>query len=191
MKKTLSVLLAVLMLLTLTVSAFAEPLIEDDGNGSDSHNVTAGFKGATTDSAGNVYYVTVAWTPGENTLSYFEGNTTYTWNGASMQYQAGALEDEGWTGSAAVKVTVTNQSNAEVNAQASWKDAQGITAECKFDKDTAKLDSAAEGIDYNNTQATGSPKTADINATVEVKSGTIQDNGATVGTITVTISPVQ
>lgn len=194
MKKTLSVILALAMMLTLTTVAFAEPtLVQGQGNGNSDQEVTATYDPATT-SGDTVYYVTVEWNMESNTLKYSEGDTAYTWNGAEMKYEEVTTTTQptgqGWEGQAVYTVKVTNQSNAEINAVATWVEANSLTVNCEFDKNNQKLDSAAEGIEPGDDE-TGTAQDVTIQATVETpEDGTITEGNTKVGTITVTITPV-
>ena len=190
MKKVLSVLLAVVMLLALAMPAFAaDDITSGSGSATETQPVTATYEDATT-SAGTVYYVTISWQTTENTLKYKAGNTAYTWDGATMKYQSGSVTGNGWEGTAKVQVTVTNQSNAEITANASWAQASGLTVACSFDNASVDVESAAKDIGTITDGATGAAQTKTITATIAAPTnGTISSTGATVGTITVSIAP--
>lgn len=189
MKKTLSILLAVVLMFALALPVFAEDNVADTsgGTGSADQAVTAQYdKGTDDKEVATVYHVTVAWNV-ESTLKYSDGNTTYTWNADDTKYVA-TTENKGWTGDATVAITVTNKSNAEVTATAAWANAANITAACTFDEVTKTIGSAAEDVEVAD-QAKGAAKTGEITATVAAPTaGTISENNATVGTITVSIA---
>lgn len=188
MKKTLSILLAVVLMFALALPVFAEGNVANgSGAGSADQAVTATYQeGTESTDVATVYHVTVAWNV-ESSLKYSDGNTTYTWNAEDTKYVAN-VADKGWTGEATVTITVTNKSNADVTAAAAWANAEGITAACAFDEVTKTIESAAKDVTVADGE-TGAAKTGKITATVAAPTaGTISENNATVGTITVNIA---
>ena len=187
MKKTISILLALVMVLALSIAAFAEDITPNSGN--KSQEVTAQYVEGTADNPGTVYHVTIEWTPGDNTLAYTDGTAAYRWDPETLTYLS--VEEggtaPGWTGSAQYTVTVTNKSNAAVTAQVSWQDNEGITADCSYaDGNTVALGSAAEGVTPGSGE-TGEEKTDSITAEIKVLDGSIASSGA-IGTLTVNIA---
>lgn len=124
MKKALSLALALVMALSLSVCAFATNPIESLG-GSDSQIVKVNV---TPDSTPKVYNVTVAW--GDLTFTYNFGSKG-TWNPNNHSYTDGT--SAGWDKTSA-NITVTNHSNAKVNTTATFAGDQptatnfGVTA---------------------------------------------------------------
>lgn len=195
MKKALSFILVAVMLLALAVPAFAADNVADEttGAGKSEGIVTAEFdEGSDVNDAEKVaktYLVTVDWTI-ESTLKYSNGTTTYTWNTDDTKYES-STAGKGWTGEADVAITVTNKSNDAITAKATWAAAEGITAACEFDKTTIDVESAAKGVEVADG-AEGSAKTGEIKASVATPTeGTISENNATVGTITVAIAAAE
>lgn len=191
MKRTLSIFLAVVLTFALAIPAFAaeDGATDAEGKGSSSQTVTAEYVGNTEDKdVATVYYVTVDWNV-TSTLKYSDGTTTYTWNTEDTKYVANT-EEQGWTGTATVEITVTNKSNADITATATWANAEDITAECTFANDgKVTVESAAKDVEVADG-AKGEAQTGTITATVATPAeGTISENNATVGTITVTIAP--
>lgn len=189
MKKTLSILLAVVLMFALALPVFAEGNVADaSGAGSADQAVTATYQAGTESTeVATVYHVTVDWKV-ESTLKYYNGTTTYTWNANDTKYEANEPTDKGWTGDATVTITVTNKSNAKVTATADWANAEGITAACTFDGNGATIESAAKDVTVADGE-TGEAKTDMITASVAAPTaGTISENNATVGTITVSIA---
>ena len=186
----------------MAVPAFAAGTIQGDGSGSDSTPVTATFENPTTSSAGAVYYVTVAWEAQTGELKYAAGNTVYTWNGATMQYEAAdEPDDAGWKGDASVKVTVTNQSNASVTAKTTWESDYNLAiayeeANATSNDGEAVLTTAAvsngQAIEITNTETTGTAQTVDITCKITATDASkpLTQTG-TVGTITVTIAAAE
>lgn len=122
MKRMLAVFLAIVTVFALAVPGFAAESNHDSRldpatfPGSDEINI-AGTYAKPTDKVVNCYYVTVAWTV-TNSLKYTSKQGVYTWNPETTQYDFTETEtdDYGWTGSAAVEITVTNKSAGAVNA---------------------------------------------------------------------------
>lgn len=188
MKKFLSAVLALAMMAAMAVPAFAAEDPIKTLPGSATQDVPAEYVPGTDnkDNVEVVYYVTVDWTV-DSTLKYSDGETTYTWNAIGMQYES-ETENKGWSGDATVTIKVTNQSNAAVTATASWAEEGEIEADCDFTNNAAEIGSAAAGVDIV-AGATGTAKDATITAKVATPTaGTIAENDATVGTITVTIA---
>ena len=208
MKKTLSIFLAIVLMFALAIPAFAESPIEDS-TGSDEHTVTAQYEANENVKGGNVYYVTIAWDTTDNSLKYSAGTTTYTWDGANMKYEAGTSgQNAGWTGSATVKVTVTNQSNAAITATSDWSSSynlkaaysesyaesnKGGAADTTLNDGKVTLGSAAidaEGGDLAlSTEVTGNAQKADITYAITTEGASAITQTGTVGTITLTIAP--
>lgn len=191
MKKALSILLAATLVLVLPATVLAvDDVTSGTGTGDTKTNVTATYKENTTGDIDTVYLVNVEWNV-NSTLKYSDGETTYTWNAADTKYETGATTGDGWTGDATVGITVTNKSNAAISATASWAAAAPIEAECTFadNKNSVEIISAADGVTPADNAA-GEAKTGTISATVATPTaGTISQNNAPVGTITVSIAP--
>ena len=192
MKKYLSLVLAAVLMLALAIPAFAESPITGNGTGSDSKDITAEYESMKVDDdaskVAKVYYVTLDWTV-TSTLKYSDGTTTFTWNANETKYEAQDPTDDGWTGNAQVAVKVTNQSNDVITADAAWKAAVGIAAECTFENQNVEVKSAAENVKVANGEV-GTAQSETITANVaKPTSGTISQNNAVVGTITVEIAP--
>lgn len=192
MKKYLSLVLALALMATMAVPAFAA---EDVASGN--QDVTADYTEPTDIEDAPVYRVTIEWEPAaDNDLAYTDTETTYTWDTDDLKYTASA-ETEGWTGTAAYTVTVTNYSNAAVDV------AVGATAEYELtvvkSEDSAELASAAvdeEGnaIDFTNTTSTGVAQPKDFTITYSADDSAaapddVEETGKiTIGRITVTVT---
>ena len=206
MKEALSMILVLTMVLALALPAMAEEITPAKGDAS--QNVNATYTGETV-TAGTTYYVTITWdADNSNTLAYTGKQGTYTWSGENMKYTDTTPESAKakWAGAATYKVTVSNQSNAEVIASVAASETKyGITVSNtgdttatlgRADKDLKdKIPEAAARDDmtgtattlvttytYDATKATGDPTAA------EVKDGTDGNKYVQIGTITVTIS---
>ena len=186
MKRTISILLALVMVLALSIAAFADDDIPISG-GNKSQEVIAQYVSGTVGEPGIIYYVTIEWNTVENTLKYADASSDYVWNPETLTY-SGDSNEAGWSGSAQYTVTVTSRSNAAVVAQASWEGNGNIIANCSFDNNSVYLNSAAADITPGD-EATGEEQTGSITATIGTPTeGTIDDSSKTVGTLTVTLS---
>lgn len=201
MKKILSLALALVLVLGLSITAFADPITNLDSAANASQNVEAAYTAATDKSSGTVYYVTVAWTAtGDGQLAYTGEQAVYTWNGSTMQYAKNTSHENyvaaGWSGSSGYKVTVTNQSNGSIEVATSATNTYNLTLTEPENK-TATVTTAAvneEGtIEITETGKTGTPQIAEFTYTYAAKAGADAPTGdtnatITVGTISVTIS---
>ena len=191
MKKTLGIILAILMTLTLSVTAFAAddavqvPLT--DGQGSAAHDVNAEYK-EDADVTNTVYHVTIAWDVQSN-LTYTKDGATYTWNPTELEYTKAGGTTGKWDGSATVNVTVTNSSNAEITATPKWASKEGITATCTG-ANAVNVGRADEGVTPGES-GKGQAKKETITGTITVSAGSISSDDTKIGTITVTIAPKQ
>ena len=144
MKKALSMILVLTMVLALALPAMAVDDITTTGD--TSKNVTAIYKGPENKISGKIYTVEIKWESQntEKALSYTGATTAYVWTPEKMQYVASDKTSDGsvaaaWDGSAKVKVTVTNKSNDAIGYK--------VTA-------TNTYDLTLTGSDTDNTQFT-------------------------------------
>ena len=176
MKKIFAVLLAALMLMSLSVTAFAAELPADATDDAKSKDVTAKYVGAT--SGGVVYKVDIEWGSMEFTYTAAsDGNwdpDSHTYTGATA---AKWTFDEG-----ANKINVTNHSNAAVTVSIAVADVEndGVTVSCDDVLSLASADNGKDGAAGTATTAT---------ATVAV-TGTLAESTESVkiGTITLTLN---
>ena len=177
MKKMLSLILALVLLLSLAVPAFAET---NDGNkqtnigGNTNIDVKAKYNSSSATS--EKISVDIAW--GAMEFTYNVGGTK-EWNAATHQYVDNTTKN--WTATGNT-VTVTNHSNVAVNATLSFaKEANYSTVNGSFDKPTLNLATAVD------TAVADAPKDT---ATLTLD-GTLGDTVTTltkIGTITVAIA---
>ena len=121
MKKALSMILVLTMVLALALPAMAAETITPT-DGESSMDVKATYTAPKDKISGNVYTATIAWRAAEVTgeaLTFTGATTAYVWNPATMKYEKkdnveGTSAAAKWTGSAGYVVTVTNKSNAEI-----------------------------------------------------------------------------
>lgn len=192
MKKYFSMILVLVMVFALAVPAFAAD-IDDKVTGSTSQEVTAGYTKPVDTAADTVYRVTLTWEPAETSnLSYTGKQSTYTWDTEGLVYKENVDTAEGWDGSTGYTLTVTNYSNAEVEAATSATVNYNLTLE-KPTSEKETLKSAAEGIEYTNTTTKGEASDATFTYTYEASEDATAPAVAdvttvTVGTITVTVT---
>ena len=180
MKKLFALILAVMMIATLSVTAFAAELPAESVNGDKSKDVTAKYVAGTEATA--VYMVDIEWGAMEFT---YTAASEGTWDPESHTYD-GVSEAKWSYADGANKVTVTNHSNAKVSVAIANSDVtDGITF--TWDKETFELASADNGLGEN-----GAGKPVSDSAALTV-SGTLAEteNAVKIGTITVTISDVE
>ena len=80
MKKVLSFVLALVMVLALSVTAFAEENTYNEVKKTENKDITANYE-AGKDTVPTVYSFTITWTPAaENNLTYKGEQATYTWD---------------------------------------------------------------------------------------------------------------
>lgn len=199
MKKLLSMILALAMVLALSTTVFAEDVPSDNITGDMSMNVTAEYTATDPISFGDkVYSVTVAWNQ-TGTLSYNAGTTVYKWNAAETKYEedSDSSSPAGWTVTdAKVTVTVTNKSNAKIKASitANTNATSGLTVTGSFkdSKNSVEVDSAAEGTSATNLG--GSAQQASVEYDITGVVGTIMtapvNNTITVATLTISLTKV-
>ena len=201
MKKIMSLVLALALVLSMGVTVFADettdPTTATVGNGSETLpadnetkvEVKAQYKAGENKNAGTRYYVTLSWTV-TSTLSYTDKSTTYTWDTANMKYVPTTNDDAKWLdgGIATVELTVENRSNAAITAACSdVKYGTGIT---KLTADyTFKTFDVATGAPEEFTDTTPVTDVPNNSTTLTIKEveGAISDDANTVASFTVTI----
>lgn len=173
MKKTISLILALALVMSLSVTAFAA---EGIGNGgTDSANVKGTYKAT---AASTVYSVDISWSGLEFTYNgAYEGE----WNPSTHRYDNAA--EAGWAEGNGT-ITVTNHSNIGITAVPSYKAATGYeSASMTFSTSSLAVATADNGVDG----AAGTAVTGTITVT---PAGTLPEgtSGAVIGAITITIS---
>lgn len=176
MKKIFAILLAALMLMSLSVTAFAAELPDNTTDDNKSKDVTANYVEAT--STGAVYLVDIAWGSMEFT---YHAASEGTWNPETHTYDGAAVAS--WTYDAgANEVKVTNHSNVAVVVDiANSNVTDGIT----LTWDDASLELAT--ADNGENGAAGTPTTATAKLTVSGDLAETTDK-VTIGTVTLTLN---
>ncbi len=170
MKKILSLVLALALVMSLGITAFAAEI-----NGDNSKDVTANYQAG--EASQKVYLVDIVW--GSLEFTYTDASEG-TWDPETHTY-TGTKAAEWSCAEGANKVEVTNHSNAEVTVEiANSNVLQGVTM--TWDKATLTLPTADNG----ENGAAGTPTTDSALLTV---TGAITDTGAkqTLGTVTITL----
>ena len=173
MKKTLSIILALVLALSLSVTAFAA----ETNNGTQDTKITVNGTYTPGTAAAEIISVDVAWDAMDFT---YTDASQGTWNPANHAYE-GATEG-GWSDNTPA-ITVTNHSNVAVNATLGFTaDVAGVIGTFTEASGTAN-DNILELATAVDTEVSNAP-TATANFGI---SGAAIDADKTLGTITVTI----
>lgn len=175
MKKFFALLLAVMMIATMSVTAFAAESELTNDKKSESVDVTAKYASGVTD-GGTVYNVDISWDSME--FTYTESGVN-TWNPEKHEYEV--VGTGGAWNHTTSTVTVTNHSNAAVTAKFSFSPVAGGTVTGSFNNATVALPSAVDKA----TDAAELTGTSDF--TIDGTVASTQTTAAKVGTITITI----
>lgn len=199
MKKVLSFVLALVMVLALSVTAFAY----DSVSQSEDKNVTAGYTAENVSKSATVYNFTITWDTSKNDLAYYGEQATYTWNTSELKYKPNTDSTDykaaGWYGKAEVKVTVTNRSEVALNF--TTKDENNtyglnISANKATTQTVTSATTDLEGnsFTWKNANKVGNPQSADITYTIEkgdnstaIDTSSATATGNKVATITITV----
>lgn len=202
MKKIMSLVLALALVLSMGVTVFAEENSgsttvtdpTDSANNSKDINVTAGYTEPKYTVDGTVYHVVVAWSQ-TGTITYTGDQYTYTWKPGEGNY--GRYDKTGeaahWTVTdAKVAITVTNKSNAAITATcAEPKKVGNVTVTGSYDATSngqLELESAAPAESELPTTLNGTERTATATYTITKVDGKIGSDNAVIATINVSIS---
>lgn len=172
MKKMISLLLALLMVMSLPLTAFATDNVAASG-GSKSADVKGTYSGSTPTP---VYSVDISW---EGLDFTYNAATKGNWNATDHKYENGT--GASWSGTGTI--TITNHSNAGITATPTYTAAGGYeNANMNFSSTALAVATADNGTNGNpGTAVTGS---ITVTPTGSLPGGT---NGATIGQITITI----
>lgn len=189
MKKIISFALSIMMIATMSVTAFAETITSDNGNAS--IPVTGTYQSGGTAGEGTIS-VDVSWSSMEFT---YTGASQGTWNPASHTYDNGT--NGGWSTNKGT-ITVKNHSNVAVTATLAWTQNAAITGTITgtFSGDDVKNNVmelvSADNDAYRSTDPNVTPAAPAATAQFGISGDAIdknynaEENG--LGTITVTIA---
>lgn len=171
MKKTIAIVLALALLLSLTITAFAATV---EGSNESVSQVVKGTY--TAKETRTVYSVDITWSTME-----FTYNEAYKgeWNPTTHKYENAT--EAGWTGTGTV--TVTNHSNTAITATPSYK------ANDAYKAAGMTFSVAALNIATADNGANGAAGTAQTGTITVAPNGTLPEGtkNAEIGTITITI----
>lgn len=194
MKKLISMILALAMIFSLSITAMADEQVHDSIGNSSTINVGATYKTEAAQAPAIVYYVKIEWTA-TNTLTYIDNGVAYVWDAMNTKYveaEENQQVADKWDGEAQYTITATNHSNAVVNANVAVEANDGfeITNAFADGKSAMELANAAENVEIAEGNQ-GAPKSDNVTVSVEVTSGTIAAD-SNVAKITITLSaPVE
>lgn len=209
MKKIMSLVLALALVLSMGVTVFAAESTnpttvtnDEIENNNTNIDVTAGYTAAKYDTGATVYHVVVAWEK-TGTITYAGNQYYYDWKVDDNNFGYVKNDEKstgaGWTvDNAKVAITVTNKSNAAITATCGapvvkidtvtgivghYDDGTDQTAELN-------LESAAPATVGPNTtedQLKGAAKEGKATYTITGVNGAISQDNVVIGTITVSI----
>lgn len=173
MKKMISLILTLTMLMSLSITAFAAEGVTSGGM--DMSEVKGTYSSTATVT---VYSVDIVWEDLSFTYNgAFEGN----WNPKTHEYED--ANAAGWAAGSGT-ITVINHSNTEITATPSYTAKDGYeSASMNFSTAALKVESADNGVD--GAAGTAVTRTITVTPTGSLPEGT---ENATIGTITITIS---
>lgn len=175
MKKLFATIIALAMVLSMSVTAFAaEGSVTGQGAGDKTIDVTAKYDKST--STETVYNVDIKWD--SMTFTYTESGTK-VWNPATHTYTTS--KTSGWDKTEA-NVTVTNHSNASVDVSVEYAPVAGTGVSGAVTNGSATL---AAGVEGKPDEADSMTATLTISGT---PNSTVTEDGVKIGTITIKIS---
>ena len=205
MKKILSFVLALVMVMALSVTAFAAEYTDVDSPKENNVDVTAGYTAGVDTKGATVYKFNVSWNASDKSLKYVGEKAEYVWNvsdSKNLHYERNVTNaaQAGWSGSYVLDVTVTNYSNAALSLKTTataTQDLFNITNNGDVEQTVANaaVDSNKDEISYTDTVTKGSEQTATVSYKFAPKANAGAPTGAsgnsiTVGNVNITVDKV-
>ena len=175
MKKIFAAIIALTMVFSLSVAAFAVEGADTGYKPGEDQSIDVTAKTETSSSTETVYSVDITWE--SMTFTYVESGTK-VWDPGTHTY---STTTTGRWDKTEAKVTVTNHSNAEVTATVSYTAVEGTGITGSVANGTKTL---AAGVENDYENADSLVATLTISGT---PSSTVTEDGIVVGSITVTI----
>lgn len=206
MKKVLSFVLALVMVMALSVTAFAVDYTDVNIPKENNVEVTAGYTAGSENKGATTYKFNVSWSASDISLKYVGEQAEYVWDvsdSTNLHYRKDVKNDDaGWSGSYVLDVTVTNYSNAALSLKTTataTQDLFNITNNGEKDQTVANAavdkDNDNAVIDWKNTTTKGSEQTATVSYKFAPKDNAGAPTGAsgtsiTVGHVNITVDKV-
>lgn len=206
MKKVLSFVLALVMVMALSVTAFAVDYTDVNTPKENNVEVTAGYTAGSENKGATTYKFNVSWNASDISLKYVGEQAEYVWDvsdSTNLHYKRNVTnaEQAGWSGRYVLDVTVTNYSNAALKLTTKATTDQELDITNTGDKEQTVANAAVDKdsnnavIDWRNTTTKGSVQTATVSYKFEPKANAEAPTGAsgtsiTVGNVNITVDKV-
>ncbi len=206
MKKVLSFVLALVMVLALSVTAFAVEYNDVNTPKKNDVEVTAGYTAGSDTEGATTYKFNVTWNASDTSLKYVGEKAEYVWDvsdSTNLHYRKDVKNsDAGWHGSYVLDVIVTNYSNAALSLKTTATATQDLFDITNTGAEALTVANAAVDkvngnavINWKNTTIKGSEQTAAVKCTFTPKTdagapANASGNSITVGNVSITVDKV-